>query len=127
MGLLSDFDISSRRMNITEMLDEIRIAKRRENNYFDDGHVRYLEDIVDIQHGNPTMRRLIMADLDIQRMSRDNQIEGWANNYKIQIVENLVGNIVIIEDLTKVFIRNEKMVQQFLVIIMNTKGLMNWH
>ena len=82
MGLLSDFDTSSRRMNITEMLDEIRIAKRRENNYFDDGHVRYLEDIVDIQHGNPTMRRLIMADLDIQRMSRDNQIEGWANNYK---------------------------------------------
>lgn len=82
LGLLDDFDRSSRRMNITEMLDEMRIARRRENNYYDDGHIRYVEDIIGIQHCNSTMRRLIMGDLDIQRAARDNQIEGWSNNYR---------------------------------------------
>ena len=81
LGLLDDFDRSSRRMNITEMLDEIRIAKRRENNYFDDGHIRYLEERIDIQHANHSMRRLLMSDPDIQRLARDNQIEGWSGHY----------------------------------------------
>ena len=80
-NLVDAFESSSRRLNIGELKDEIRIAKRRERNLFDDGHIQYIEDVQDIQHMNYTMRRLVMADLEIQDKARGNQIEGWAELY----------------------------------------------
>ena len=80
-NLVDAFESSSRRLNIGELKDEIRIAKRRERNLFDDVHIQYIEDVQDIQHMNYTMRRLVMADLEIQDKARSNQIEGWAELY----------------------------------------------
>ncbi len=80
-NLVNLFETSSRKLCIGELKDEIRIAKRRERNIFDDGHIRYIENVKDIQHSNMTMRRLIMADVDIQQRARNNQLEGWVNLY----------------------------------------------
>lgn len=80
-NLVDSFESSSRRLNIAELKDEIRISQRRKSNLFDDGHIRYYHEVADIQHVNFTMRRLIMADEDIQRKARSNEIEGWASLY----------------------------------------------
>ncbi len=80
--LFNDFDTSSRRLNVELLADEIRIAQRREKRIYDDGHIKYLSDILDIQHANYQMRSLIMSDTELRRMSRDGQIEGWSSCYK---------------------------------------------
>jgi hypothetical protein len=80
-NLVFNFETSARRLDIGELKDEIRIAKRRERNLFDDGHIRYIHEPGDIQHSNFTMRRLIMADVEIQSKARSNLIDGWVNLY----------------------------------------------
>ena len=80
--LFDDFDNSSRRLNMDLLADEIRIAKRRNDHAYDDGHVTYLKDCIDIQHANPTMRNLIMADPYIRSLAKDGQIEGWSTVYR---------------------------------------------
>lgn len=79
--LFDDFDNSSRRLDMNLLSDEIRIAKRRNDYAYDDGHVKYLRDAVDVQHANPTMRNLIMADPYIRQLTRNGQIEGWSTLY----------------------------------------------
>ena len=79
--LFDDFDNSSRRLNMEMLSDEIRIAKRRSDHEYDDGHVTYLRDCVDIQHSNRTMRNLVMSDPLIRRLARDGRIEGWSTVY----------------------------------------------
>lgn len=81
-GLLDDFDSSVRRLDVGLLRDEIRIARRRDKRTYDDGHIKHLRDIVDIQHANYQMRQLIMSDPDIRRLSQDGQIEGWSTIYK---------------------------------------------
>lgn len=79
--LLDDFDNSSRRLNVSLLEDEIRVARRREKRVYDDGHIKYLEDVIDIQHSNYQMRQLIMSDPELRRQSRYGQIEGWSSIY----------------------------------------------
>ena len=80
--LLDDFDNSSRRLDVALLEDEIRVAKRREKRVYDDGHIKYISDILDIQHSNFQMRQLIMSDPELRRESRNGQIEGWSTLYK---------------------------------------------
>lgn len=80
--LFDDFDRSSRRFDVGLLADEIRIARRREKRVYDDGHIKFLRELIDIQHSNYQMRQLIMADTELRRLSRDGQIEGWSTVYK---------------------------------------------
>lgn len=81
-GLLDDFDNSVRRLDVGLLKDEIRIAKRREKRTYDDGHVKYIHDVIDIQHSNYQMRQLIMSDPAIRQLTRNGQLEGWNTIYK---------------------------------------------
>lgn len=80
--LFDEFDNSSRRLDVGLLADEIRIARRREKRVYDDGHIKFLRDVIDIQHANYQMRNLIMSDPELRRKSRDGQIEGWSTVYK---------------------------------------------
>lgn len=79
--LFDDFDNSSRRLNMDLLEDEMRIARRRTEHVYDDGHVSYLRECIDIQYSNPTMRRLIMSDTDLRRRRDEGSIEGWSTVY----------------------------------------------
>lgn len=80
--LFDQFDTSSRRLDVGLLADEIRIARRREKRVYDDGHIKYLREVIDIQHSNYQMRQLIMADPAIRKLARDGQIEGWSTIYR---------------------------------------------
>jgi len=80
--LFDQFDSSSRRLDVGLLADEIRIARRREKRVYDDGHIKYLREVIDIQHSNYQMRQLIMADPAIRKLARDGQIEGWSTIYQ---------------------------------------------
>lgn len=80
--LFDNFDNSSRRLDEGLLADEIRIARRREKRVYDDGHIKFLREVIDIQHSNYQMRQLIMSDTELRRLSRDGQIEGWSTVYE---------------------------------------------
>lgn len=80
--LFDNFDRSERALNVDLLVDEIRIAQRRNHYAFDNGHIEYLTLPQDIQHANPTMRNLIMSDTQIRSWARDGVIEGWSTVYR---------------------------------------------